>query len=284
VEVAEYLLERGADIDARDIDHESTPAQWMIRDRQIVARYLVERGCRTDILMAAALGDEARVKALLDADPSAIRTSVSEAYFPKQDSRSGGTVYNWTLGTGKTAHAIAHEFGHPSVLRILLEQSPDPLRLTVACQIGDEEAVRRLLARDPGLLRSLSGDDLRKLPDAARDQNTAAVRLMLSAGWPVDARGQHGATALHWAGWHGDTTMAREVLQYGPPLEITDHDYGGTPLFWTVYGSVHGWRCRTGDYAGTVEVLLDAGSSAPRVTEELEASDAVREVLVRRTT
>jgi len=34
VEIAEYLLDHGADIDARDIDHESTPAQYMVRKRQ----------------------------------------------------------------------------------------------------------------------------------------------------------------------------------------------------------------------------------------------------------
>src|SRR6185436_15224391 len=51
VEVAAYLVDRGANIDARDVDHESTPAQYMVRDRQKVARYLVQRGCKTDILM-----------------------------------------------------------------------------------------------------------------------------------------------------------------------------------------------------------------------------------------
>jgi Ankyrin repeat len=60
VEVAKFLLENGANIDARDEDHESTPAQYMLRvqqkrhyprDRQEVARYLVSHGCRTDILM-----------------------------------------------------------------------------------------------------------------------------------------------------------------------------------------------------------------------------------------
>src|SRR5258706_5034080 len=50
VEVAKCLLDRGANIDARDIDHESTPAQYMVRDRQEIARYLVERGCKTDVL------------------------------------------------------------------------------------------------------------------------------------------------------------------------------------------------------------------------------------------
>ncbi|NWF86170.1 MAG: ankyrin repeat domain-containing protein, partial [Bryobacteraceae bacterium] len=33
IEIAECLLDRGADIDARDLDHESTPAQYMVRDR-----------------------------------------------------------------------------------------------------------------------------------------------------------------------------------------------------------------------------------------------------------
>src|SRR5688572_9968425 len=175
VEVAKFLLEHGADIDVRDVDHESTPAQWMIRDRQAVARYLVERGCRTDILMAAALGDEARVAAFLDADPAAIRTNVSEEYFPKQNPRSGGSIYNWTLGTGKTAHVIAHEFGHQGLLHLLMERSPDELRLAVACEFADDATVRALLASRPGLIGSLTGAELRKLPDAARDQNMPGV-------------------------------------------------------------------------------------------------------------
>ena len=41
VEIAEFLLDRGARIDARDIDHESTPAQYMLDNRQDVARHLI---------------------------------------------------------------------------------------------------------------------------------------------------------------------------------------------------------------------------------------------------
>jgi len=90
VEIAQYLLEHGADIDARDLQHESTPAQHMLRvvqarhyprDRQDIARHLVARGCRTDILMAAALGDLQLVRRHLDADPECIRTRVSELHF-----------------------------------------------------------------------------------------------------------------------------------------------------------------------------------------------------------
>jgi hypothetical protein len=106
---------------------------------------------------------------------------------------------------------------------------------------------------------------------------------MLEAGWPVDGRGQHGATPLHWAAWHGNTEMARELLGRGAPLEVTDADYDGTPLNWAVYGSVHGWNCKTGDYAGTVEALLAAGARPVPADAATEASEAVREVLRRHT-
>ena len=69
VEVAEYLLDHGADIDALDVDHESTPAMYLVRDRSEVARYLVSRGARSDILLAAALGDLELVQQHLDAEP-----------------------------------------------------------------------------------------------------------------------------------------------------------------------------------------------------------------------
>ena len=41
VEIANFLLDHGADIDARDVDHESRPAQYMVRDRQEIARCLI---------------------------------------------------------------------------------------------------------------------------------------------------------------------------------------------------------------------------------------------------
>ncbi len=73
VEIAHYLLDHGAAIDARDVDHESTPGQYMLDTRQDVARFLVTRGCQTDLLMAAALGDLALTRKHLDADPACIR-------------------------------------------------------------------------------------------------------------------------------------------------------------------------------------------------------------------
>ena len=260
VEIADYLLQHGAAIDALDVDHESTPAQYMVRDRQAVARRLIERGARSDILLASALGDIALVARHLQTDPGCIHTRVSERFFPKQNPRSGCTIYNWTLGRDKAAAIVAHEFGHEDVFRLLIENSPDELRLSVACEVGDEAAIRALLARRPDVIRTLDGEDCARVAHAARDNKTDTVRLMLGAGWPVDARGQHGATPLHWAAFHGNVTMAEIILRHRPPLEAVDNDFVKTPLGWAKHGSEHGWHCRSGNYAATIDALRRAGA------------------------
>jgi len=281
VEIAAYLLDHGADIDARDIDHESTPAQYMVRDRQAVARYLISRDATTDILMAAALGDLELVKRHLDGDPACIRTSVSEEYFPKRDPRAGGCIYIWCLGANKTAHIVAREFGHEDVFRLLMERSPAELKLALACELGDEATFRDLLASRPNLARTLSEAERKKLANAAENNNTAAVRLMLEAGWPVDVRGNHGGTPLHFAAWHGNVAMVKVILRFNAPLEIRGDAFDLPPLGWALHGSVHGRYKDTGDYAGTVEALLEAGAKAPPLSADLEASEPVRAVLRR---
>jgi ankyrin repeat protein len=288
VEVAEFLLENGAQIDARDVDHESTPAQYMLRvdqkrhypkDRQDVARYLVSRGCHTDLLMAAALGDMDLVRRHLDSDPKCIRMSVSEEWFPKQDPRAGGSIYIWTLGMHRTAHSVARDFGHEDVFGLLMERTPEELKLSLACELGDERVFHEFLAKHPDAAKTLSETEQRKLPNAAQNNNTQAVRLMLEAGWPVDAPGEAGATALHWSGFHGNAEMAREILRFHPALELKSREYAGTALAWALYGSGNGWHRETGDYVGTVQALLGAGSILSPDAEALEPSDAVLEVL-----
>jgi ankyrin repeat protein len=288
VEVAEFLLEHGAEIDARDVDHESTAAQYMLRvdqkrhyphDRQDVARYLVSRGCKTDVLMAAALGDVKLVREHLDRDPGCIRMNVSDEWFPKQDPRAGGTIYIWMLGKHRTAHQVAREFGHEDVFELLMERTPEELKLSLACELGDEAVFQRFLARNPDAAKKLTEAERLKLPNSAQNNNTKAVRLMLEAGWPVDTPGEMGATALHWAGFHGNAEMAREILRFDPTLELKSREYVGTALSWAIFGSGNGWYWETGDYVGTVKALLEAGAKLPEHADALEPSDAVMEVI-----
>ncbi|MFN8650354.1 MAG: ankyrin repeat domain-containing protein [Gemmatimonadales bacterium] len=282
IEIAKFLLEHGAEIDARDVDHESTPAEHLVRSHPDVARYLVSRGAHADILLAAALGDRERVRQHLETDPSAIGMMVSGHHLPMRNPRAGGHIYTWTLGTGKSVHAVAREFGHEEVLRLLLEHTPANLRLAVTCELGDEEGLNALLAaRDNRPYEIPPGERLR-LPFLAERGQREAVRLMLKAGWPPDATARHGATALHWAAFHGDTALARVILPHQPPLEARDREFKATPLGWALYGSLNGWRKDVGDYAGVVELLLSTGAAPPPQGTEVTASTPVLQVLRKR--
>jgi ankyrin repeat protein len=278
IEIARYLLDHGAAIDARDVDHESTPAQWMVRDRQDIVRYLITRGCKTDLLMASALGDLELARKHLDDDSDAIRLRVNDENFRMRDRRAGGTIYQWTLGWHVSAHQVAKNFGHEHVLQVLMERSPDEIKLVTACWLGDEAMMNSLLAAEPNLVARLHDADRRQLAHAARNNDLAAVRLMLAIGLPVNATSQHGATPLHWAAFHGNAEMVELILQKNPPLEKTDANFQGTPLNWAIYGSEHGWHTEMGNYGATVEALLRAGARPP---QEAAGSAEVKQVLLR---
>ena len=275
VEIAEYLLDRGADIDARDVDHESTPAQYMLRGRPEIARYLIRRGAKTDILMAAALGDIGLVEKHLNADPECIRTRVSDDFFPMIGSKSGGTIYQWELGWHVSACQVARSFGHQNVFDLLMERSPAEEKLLNACWLHDEEMVNSLLAQNPNLSAALPPAGRRQLAHSVRNNDTTAARLMLTAGLPVDTFSQDHGTPLHWASWHGNAELVRLILTRHSDIENTDNDHKGTPLDWAMHGSENGWHRAEGDYAATVEVLLNAGATLP---EEVYGTEAVKAV------
>src|SRR5205823_3364184 len=144
-----------------------------------------------------------------------------------------------------------------------------------ALELRDERTFGELLAKRPGLVGKLSEDDSKKLVDAAQNNNLRAVKLMLEAGWPVGARGQHGGTALHWAAWHGNAGMVKEILRFLADIEDQENELKATPLGWATHGSENGLYCRSGDYVGVVKLLIAAGAKVP---EKLSGTIEVRRV------
>jgi ankyrin repeat protein len=277
IEIAEYLLDHDAEIDARDVDHESTPAQYMLKSRQPICRFLIQSGCQSDILMAAVLGDLDLARKHLKADPQCIRMRVSDEYFPMISPKNGGTILQWELGWYVSAPQIAKSFGHEDLFNFLMERSPVDETLLNACWLSDEPLVKSLLAANPNLAATLSAAGRRQLAHAARNNNTTAVQLMIATGLPVvDVFSQHHATPLHWAAWHGNVEMIRMILARQPEIENRDNDYHDTPLGWAIFGSEHGWAPGKGDYAGAVEALLNAGATRP---DKISGTAEVRKVL-----
>ncbi len=272
VEIAAYLLDHGADIDMRDLDHQSTAAQWNIKSHPDVARYLVSKGCAADIMMASALGDTDLVHSLLDRDPESIRMRVSNEWFPMV---GGGSIYQWELGWYVSAHQVAKAFGHPNVFDLLMERSPRDVKVLAACWLGDEKLLDSLLKHG---FPAFSAADQRHTAHAARNDEYDPLRLLLKAGLPVTSTGQHNMTSLHWAAWHGNARAVEAILTFGPDLERRDNEFNCTPLGAAIDGSENSWHPGRGDFGRVVEALLGAGAKPPA---KLGGTEAVREVLRR---
>lgn len=282
VEIASLLLDSGAEIDARDIDHESTPVQYMVSIRPYrheVAKYLISRGAQADILAASAVGDVALVERILNNDPETVRITVNERHFPKQNPRSGGTIYMFGFGITKSPHMVAHQFGHTAVFDLLMQRSAPWLRLVQAAEVGDEPMTARILEQHPTLFSRLSRNAARRIVGVAVRNNTRALELLLGYGWPADAILENNQTALHFAAWHGNLAMVRSLLNHNAPVNVFEAEHGGSPLGWVLHGSLHSWERQNGDYTGVAKTLLEAGADIPKLDRPLEATEEVLDVL-----
>jgi ankyrin repeat protein len=289
VEIAALLLDHGADIDARDIDHESTAAQYMASSRQYmewrepyrhdIVRFLISRGAQTDILMASAVGNLALVEQILNDDPETIRTKVTDRYLPKCDPRSGGSIYIYGFGLTRSPHMIAQQFGHKAVFDLLMQRSPGWLRLIQAAEIGDEALFNEILLKHSTLFARLTANASRRIIGTAIRNNDRAVKLLLEAGWPANAVMDNNQTALHYAAWHGNLAMVQALLSRDAPVDIFETEHGGSPLAWTLHGSLHGWHRDRGDYPAVARALLASGATIPKPDKPLEATEEVLEVI-----
>ena len=257
VDVADVLLDHGAGINVRCVDHKSMPAQYALVDRPEVARRLLERGATPDIFMAARLGDIDLATRLLDSDPNCVSARIHE---PGYDPVPPLHIYCWTLGFGRSPHDIATKFGHRGVYTLLISRSPARVQLINALLSGNEPATAGLLDKEPALLRDLARDDHGRLAVAIFFEHFDAAHLMLQVGFDPAAPGVDGGTALHAACWVGNVRTVEAVLARGViPLDARDPTHKSTPLGWAAFGSV-ARRARGADYIAVVERLVAAGA------------------------
>ncbi|MEN3338453.1 MAG: hypothetical protein V7647_2129 [Acidobacteriota bacterium] len=262
VEIADFLLDRGAGVDVRCIDHRSTPAQYALADRPDVCRRLLERGATPDIFMAARLGDATLATRLLDTTPACVAARINQPGYPPVPPFS---IYCWSLGFGLTPHAVALKFGHRDLHDLLVTRSPSRVRFVNALLTGDERAAKAVLAEDASLFPSLTREDHGHLAEAIFHERFDVAELMLRLGFDPAAPGVDGGTALHAACWVGSVRMVEHLLaRGGVPLDARDPTHRSTPLGWAAFGSVH--RCAPGaDYPAVAERLVAAGADITAV-------------------
>ncbi|MGJ5813399.1 ankyrin repeat domain-containing protein [Paludibaculum fermentans] len=264
VETAQLLLSRGARIDARDEDHSSTPAQWLIGDAPEVARFLLAQGASPDIFLAAALGDRTLAESLLKADPGCVAQRIGRPpAFPPLGQGRGGTIYQWTLAFNSYPHQIALMKGHPALFDLLYERSGLSIRLIVSCLLGRRSEAEALAAAHPGLVASLAPEEHELVARYCWETNlnVEAVRLMLDVGFPLaHPERSHGYTPLHNAAWAGSADLVDLLLERGHPVDIEDPAYHATPLGYALHDCLVEKRHPEGDFVHVVAALLEAGS------------------------
>lgn len=273
-EIAKILLDAGADIDARDIDHEGTPAQTHILDEELL-RYLVERGAATDIFIGIALEDTAMIQRHIDEDSGVLERRINEQGSKLIPVAPGMHRYAYILGYVTPLQAAAN-LGKEVAYAYLFDQSPPRLQLLAACWKADGVAARRLAKEHPEIIPNLHPKEMRLICDAAWQRKLDPLRLMLELGFDVNAVNDERLTPVANGAFHGFDDVVETILPYKPDLEIKNV-YGGTPMGTCMYGSANGWR-KDGNYPRTIELLIGAGAKIP---DSSSGSPEVREVLAK---
>lgn len=216
VDLIDALLHRGADLNHRRADGarpihltngdyhyrgwRDVPKDWPTAP-ETVYQHLLARGADVDLGMAAATGDLARVRTLLDRDPTLVNRSDYNSYYP---------------GCGAAIKNAAAK-GHRDIVAFLLERGADPNlpeegiaprghALYAAATNGHYEIVELLLAHGahPNAEVESSGDTLSRVISKG-DQ-----RL-------IDLLCSHGAArAVHLLAYYNDLRTAAAVFAVDP--------------------------------------------------------------------
>jgi ankyrin repeat protein len=174
---------------------------------------------------------------------------------------------------GRSPYALATVQGRADLAALLrrygaADDTTGTDRFLAACQYADQAAVQQQLAQDPGLSgRLTAAQQATAMIDAAETGNTAAITLMLDLGFPVDASGEDGGTALHASAYSGSAPAVGLLLDRGADIEARDTHWNSTPIEWAAIGSGEQPAGNPHpDWTGAVQALLEAGASAQDVT------------------
>ena len=250
-EIAAFLIDHGAELEIRDIDHGSTPAQYAVAERPDVCRLLLSQGAQDDIFMRCGLGDVEAVQAFLSSDSSLIHATVAQG--PHDPAPAPGFhIYHYYFGNWATPLLAAARADQRAVVELLLAQGADVNAphdgadaLHLAAWEGHTEMVRLLLAHgadrdrtDPTFHGTAAGWANHNGKSATKDALLADAGIIDAAIFGLEDRmrtlldtdpslangpySETGARPLHKSLWCEHLEVARLLLERGADPDLTE--------------------------------------------------------------
>ncbi|EPE06410.1 ankyrin repeat protein [Ophiostoma piceae UAMH 11346] len=279
--VAQLLLDKGADVEAKD-NNSRTPLSYAAsQGYEALARLLLDKGAdidakddngQTPLSYAASQGYEALARLLLDKGAD-IDAKDDYGQTPLLYALKGHEAVARVLldkgadieakdNNGWTPLIYAASRRYEAVARLLLDKGADVdakdnnsrTPLFYAASKG-HEAVARLLLDKGADVDAKDSNGQTPLLNAVLRRHEAVARLLLDKGADVEAKNNYNQTPLSYAASQGYEALARLLLDKGADIDAKDNN-GQTPLLYTALKG----------HEAVARVLLDKGA-------DIEAKD-----------
>ncbi|MCG9129387.1 ankyrin repeat domain-containing protein [Candidatus Poribacteria bacterium] len=252
--IAELLLQHGADINLRDRDHNGTAAQWTMRRRPEVCKYLLNNGAEGDAVIYCVIGDVEKAKAEFQKNPELLKLRINmkaaEGFIiPSENtirSNSNGTPEHGVPG----GHVYVYQIGPTMPLLEVALQSKQMEIVDLLFDLGYQINLRDwyvLVGQGPKRFDKLLKDIIAKGIDINAIQKhkremwaplhwvaqrglTDGIAVLLANGADPNVITDKGKTPLHFIAQKGvGKNQVELLLKHGANLNIRDDD-GKTPV------------------------------------------------------
>lgn len=243
------LLEKGADVNARDADGITLLHCAILSRSEMIVRLLLENGVDTEardkegntpLLFAISEGDKVIVRLLLekgadiDVKNNNGQTALMSSIWAPKDTvvqllLEKGVDINARANGGQTALLFAVEYDREMMVRLLLEKGADvnmrredeTTALTSAISRKGEMITRLLLKKDADVSVE-ERNWYTTMFFAKTERQETIIQLLLEKGADINARYQDGRTQLQKAILWRQEGIARLLLEKGATFSVTD--------------------------------------------------------------
>ena len=252
--IAELLIQHGSDINLRDRDHNGTPAQWTMRRRPEVCRYLIENGAEADVVLYCVMGDVERAKAEFKKNPELLRLKINmktaKGYIIPSDeptrsssnetreySVPGGHVYVYQIGPTMPLLEIALQSKQMEIVDLLIDLGYEINLRDWYVLVGQgpkrfDKLLKGFIAkgRDINAVQKHKRSMWAPLHWVAQRGLTEGIACLLANGADPNVITDKGQTPLHFIAQKGvGKNQVQLLLEHGANLNVQDNE-GKTPF------------------------------------------------------